>query len=124
MKIKTQIIAGLLIASTVGSASADNVISEGGLTWMPVSFKKNWVEANAYCNNTAINGQTGWRLPTKDELISLQASGVMKNLAVAENAIWSSTPRIDGYHYIVFLRDGDYMSQDDIMYRYYVTCVS
>lgn len=69
-----------------------NYVSQGGLTWMPVTFGKKWEDANAYCANTAINGQTGWRLPTKDELSALYASGAMKGQGWVLDYTWSSTP--------------------------------
>lgn len=65
-------------------------ISQGGLTWMPISFSKNWADANAYCNNTAINGQAGWRLPTTDELKALRASGAMKEQGWKLGTTWAS----------------------------------
>lgn len=88
-----------------------NGIQQGGLTWIdlssqnqwPYNFKKPWPDANEYCANTAINGQTGWRLPTKDELISLDASGVIKKsrgLGQNLSSTWSSTPYSASIHYI------------------------
>ena len=52
-------------------------VSQGGLTWMPVTFTKTWADANAYCTSFKGLGQTGWRLPTKDELSALYNSGAM-----------------------------------------------
>lgn len=113
-------------AAQIRAAQAHNV-SQGGLTWMPVTFEKPWAEANVYCNNTAINGKTGWRLPTKDELSALYASGAMKGQGWTLYKVWSSTQ--SGYsdrrslHYYVALDSGEVWGGFDAM-SYYVTCVS
>jgi cell fate (sporulation/competence/biofilm development) regulator YmcA (YheA/YmcA/DUF963 family) len=97
-------------------------VSQGGLTWMPISFEKNWSDANAYCSNTAINGQTGWRLPKRDELKALYDSGAMKDHGWTLGFTWSSTSYSAGYHYFVFLSDGSVAAYNDTFYNY-VTCV-
>ena len=74
-------------------------VSQGGLTWALSKFSKTWSEADEYCNGTAINGQIGWRLPTKDELKALFDSGSLKNQSGAMNSIWSSTQNGSGGHY-------------------------
>jgi hypothetical protein len=49
-------------------------------------------DATALCAGT-INGQTGWRLPTKDELVSLYNSGAMNGQGWSlAGWVWSSTP--------------------------------
>jgi hypothetical protein len=97
-------------------------VSQGGLTWMPVSFEKNWSDANSYCSNTAINGQTGWRLPTKEELSALYNSGAMKDQGWALSYTWSSTPGGSGGHSYVTLGNGSGVSYGDPNDNY-VTCV-
>jgi hypothetical protein len=99
-----------------------NYVSQGGLTWMPTTFKKEWEGANAYCTNTAINGQTGWRLPTKDELSALYASGAMKGQGWVLNEVWSSepsAPNVYGHNVVHLDRGGD----SGFGGRSYVTCV-
>jgi hypothetical protein len=98
-------------------------VSQGGLTWMPInSSAKNWSDANSYCTNTAINGQNGWRLPTRDELKALFDSGAMKGQGWALAYTWSSTPGGSGGHYGVGLGDGGVDSGVDTSFNY-VTCV-
>ena len=98
-------------------------VSQGGLTWMPVnSSTKNWSQANAYCTNTAINGQTGWRLPTKDELKALYDSGAMKGQGWTLGNTWSSTPGGSGGHDVVGLDSGGVYPFYD-SHEIYVTCV-
>jgi len=81
-----------------------------------------WSEANAYCDNTAINGQAGWRLPTKDELIALCASGAVKDQGWTLGYTRSSTPYIAGHHYVVNLYNG-HVSPGVDTYNLCVTCV-
>jgi len=104
------------------AATPKGFVSQGGLTWMPISFYKNWSEANSYCTNTAINGQNGWRLPTKDELSALYNSGAMKDQGWTLNNTWSSTPAGSGGHYFVGLLHGYVSSLYDALENY-VTCV-
>lgn len=97
-------------------------VSQGGLTWMPVTFTKPWAEANSYCVNTTLNGQTSWRLPTKDELSALYASGAMKGQGWMLTYNWSSSPGSSGSHYNVYLDIGSVLPINDTENRY-VTCV-
>jgi hypothetical protein len=98
-------------------------VSQGGLTWMPInSSTKTWSDANSYCTNTAINGQNGWRLPTKDELKALYDSGAMKGQGWTLLYTWSSTPDGGGGHYVVGLSFGGVGSYGDTG-SLYVTCV-
>jgi hypothetical protein len=82
----------------------EGYVFQGGLIWTPIDYsRKTWSKANAYCSNTAINGQSGWRLPTRDELGALYKSGEMKGQGWYT---WSSTPESAGYYYIVSLDSG------------------
>ncbi len=47
--------------------------SRTGLVWeqTPGSIHTHWIEALTYCDTRTTGGQTGWRIPTKDELSSL-----------------------------------------------------
>jgi hypothetical protein len=119
-------------------AAADGYVYQGGLTWRPPTGSTpdsavTWAEANAYCDSTTINGQSGWRLPTKDELKDLYASGAIKNWGGKLGQFWSSTTSWfaangDPFHtyYRVYLADGD---DDTVNTRGYspvfgyVTCV-
>lgn len=104
---------------SVESALPPGYIQQGGLTWMPNTLGPwsdvlswgfpgytDWNTANTYCTTSTINGRTGWRLPSKDELVSLHTSGELAGkpdwtLSYA----WSST--FDrGDHYIVDLNNG------------------
>ncbi len=132
MKIKTQIIAGLLIASTAGTAGAANFVTQGDLTWMPVTGEaRMWGQANNYCTNTTIKGKTGWRLPTKNELEALYNSGAELDHGWILLYTWSSTPGGQGgrhggrhgEHYAVGLKNGDGDFINDTENIAYMTCV-
>ena len=114
-----------LVTSTTQSQSdlpKWHFVSQGGLIWMPILFNKNWSDANDYCNNTAINWQSGWRLPTKSELSALYNAGAMNDQGWAVGDTWSSAPVSTGLHYGVSLRNGTVYEVDDTTGDY-VTCV-
>lgn len=104
-------------------APIGNYVSQGGLTWMPVTPKTmGWAEANRYCANTTIRDQSGWRLPTKDELLALYASGAMKGQGWTLLDTWSSMPVGSGGHHYVRLDFGIVGSGYGLI-PCYVTCV-
>jgi hypothetical protein len=123
MELVPKIIAGLLILGcAIGTVNADNFVSQGGLTWMPVSFVKKWSEAKAYCANTVIDGKSGWRLPTKNELSALYNSGAVKDTGCKLGDTWTSTPDDSGNHYyVVSLHNGNAYSTHELN-NYFVTC--
>jgi len=110
--------------STVSFIVIVNVayVVQGGLTWTQVTFDDTWTNANAYCTNTTINGQTGWRMPTQTELSALYASGAMNGQGWALGTTWSSTVANAYTHYLVNLGDGSVWSSMDLN-SFYVSCV-
>jgi hypothetical protein len=89
-------------------------VSQGGLTWMPITFSNSWPKANAYCAELNINGQTGWRMPTQSELVSLFNSGAMNGQGWTLGETWTSTPwpsNGNGWYSIVSLQNGTVHSQ-------------
>lgn len=96
----------------VAIACDGKYVSEGGLTWMPVSATEyTYAQTLALCAGT-INGTSGWRLPTDTELLALLASGAMNGQGwdLTTTGTWSSTgfggaPPPD--HYMVFLNAGN-----------------
>jgi hypothetical protein len=115
-------------------------ITQGGLTWTPNTIGSaafggdfhnwsisggytTWTNANAFCASHSVNGLTGWRLPTKDELVNLYNSGAMNGVSGwALGITWSSTAYAPGYHYYVDLYDGNVIWDYD-WYISYVSCV-
>ena len=108
-------------------------VSEGVLTWMPISTTKyNWTAANTYCTTTTINGQTGWRLPTQAELSAFATYLALPDQAVLISQGWtlgyslgstaSSTSAGNYYHFMVDLASGIVNTNFDAN-SLYVTCV-
>lgn len=92
--------------TAVGSAAVTTTfLIQGGLTWMPVTHTDTWANANAYCAAYNGLGQTGWRMPAYEELLSLYNSGAMSGQDWALDLTWSSSPYIWGYHVGVYLSE-------------------
>jgi hypothetical protein len=85
-----------------------------------VALSDTWGNANSFCNNTAINGVSGWRLPTQFDLTELYQSGAMNGQGWTLGAIWSSTGLI-GEHTTVNLLNGNVVTVSDGTGAY-VTC--
>ena len=102
-----------LVVTTITTTLPAGYVVQGGLTWMPVTFDLNWTNANAYCANTTINGQTGWRLPTQAEANAFSSSfgsigGFYNPLWASPSmpSIWTSTPASGGSHYFANILTG------------------
>ena len=114
--------------STNATTPPAGYISQGGLTWMPPSSTAlyTYAQATVLCAGT-INGQTGWRLPTKDELSALYTaypndSSVLLGKGWTLGNTWSTTNDGLGTPYMVFLNNGSVFSTG-FTDLYYVTCV-
>ncbi|TXG00621.1 DUF4214 domain-containing protein [Massilia arenae] len=73
--------------------------------WAPVALgaaRLNYANALAYCSTTALNDQTGWRLPTRDELEGLLKAGVTPPTS-AQPIAWTSTPYSPTEQYVLDL---------------------
>lgn len=79
---------GACVAPAVAGA---NVVTNGSLTWMPVSFSATWADASAFCTGSTINGQAGWHLPTEFDLSTLFAAGAMNGQGWSLGRSWTST---------------------------------
>jgi len=117
--------------STVSFAVATGLpvgyVVQGGKSWMPLTFLDTWPNANSYCTNTTINGQTGWRLPVQNELSDLYISGVMNGQGWTLGYTWSSTiscagRNIAGHYCFVDLVSG-FVFTDHNSTAHYVSCV-
>jgi len=97
-------------------------VIQSGVIWMPATFSDTWANADTYCANTAINGLTGWRLPTFTELLGLYSSGAMNGQGWTVSATWSSPSVPMGFNY-VNLTDGTNGYGSVTGYSFLVTCV-
>ena len=99
--------------STTVVALPAGYIKQGGLTWspnnatVPAPGHADWNTANTYCNTAMINGETGWRLPTPNELLSLFASGALNGKGWSLYITWSSRQNTANSHFGVHLESGN-----------------
>ena len=78
-----------------------------------------WSAANSYCDNLSLEGMTGWKMPTRDELVQMYAErysiGGFLNAgySTSNNYYWSSTTSSSGHHYSVWFYNGAIYSDSD-----------
>jgi hypothetical protein len=119
---------GTAVVSSATATVTTGYVSQGGLTWSPnnttVSARgyTDWDTANTYCTTSTINGQTGWRLPTWSELVSLANSGAIAGHGWASYATWSSTPNGTNIYLLVDVSSGS-VSNGYYQNNFYVSCV-
>ncbi len=65
-------------------------VTFGGHLWMPVSLITNWTNANDFCTNTTINGQTGWSLPDNVQLNALSQNLTLTDKGWLLGSTWTS----------------------------------
>ena len=89
--------------------------------------RSNWSTADSNCSNSTKEGQSDWRLPSKDELItvynnksSLQATSGFTAFVI--NGYWSSMTDRSGEHWFVTFYSGGSSSSYDAT-NLYVRCV-
>jgi hypothetical protein len=86
-----------------------------------------WDAANSYCNNLSLEGMTGWKMPTRDELVQMYAdrnsiggfdteSGIFSNCYYS--GYWSSTVSNSTYqyHYFVWFYNGSVCDNSHVTY--------
>lgn len=100
----------------------DGFVNFGGLLWMPVTFTRNWADANTYCTTSTIDGQTGWRLPTLAELEALTQANAADGNDWIYMATWTSDGNGLGGRYTVSIGNKlrSFLSETDVVA---VTCV-
>ncbi len=85
-----------------GTAFADRCVDNGngtvtdngtGLMWQKeTAGPMNYYNAWSYLNGLSLGGHSGWRLPTKDELVGLYNSPYKGIMDVVNDWYWSSSP--------------------------------
>lgn len=104
-------------------ATTATAVTQGGHTWMPVTFFDTWTNANSFCTATTINGTKGWRMPTEIELTDLRTSGAIAGHGWNLSRTWSSTAgALPAQRKGVRLDDGA-VSDDAETSSSYVACV-
>uniref|UniRef100_A0A6M3ILJ7 Lcl C-terminal domain-containing protein n=1 Tax=viral metagenome TaxID=1070528 RepID=A0A6M3ILJ7_9ZZZZ len=104
---------------------------ETGLMWQQKTNDKtfDWWEAGGYCKNLTLAGHSGWRLPTRKELVSLvdykrRAPAIDSIFRLFLLKYWSSTTDICNTNlawYVDFGIGYDYVTYKS--YSYYVRAV-
>ncbi|MEZ8127048.1 DUF1566 domain-containing protein [Vibrio splendidus] len=120
------------LARNASGVTPDSGYTEDGSTGpagMDVA-QYHWVHADQYCNQLDYDGKQDWRLPSKDELMSLynstQGAGMWNKHGWAGwNSSWSSTKSAGlAKHYTVQLHLGyDHANNEDYFTHDYVSCV-
>lgn len=76
-----------------------------------------WGDANSYCNSLTLYGISGWRLPTKEELLQMYVEkdniGDFDDSYAGWPYYWSSTEVGSGSHYVVNFRYGSVSPRSD-----------
>lgn len=86
----------LLTASAAGASPSGTAVIDGR-QWALGTSGENlpWVEADAYCRELRLDGHDDWRLPSLDELATLQdpeaATGITAPIDIDTCCLWSST---------------------------------
>ena len=105
--------------------------SSTGLIWTKTypDTVKTWQEALDYCENLTYAGFSDWRLPNKDELISLvnygRRSPASNFPGMPSNRFWtsSSRPNLPERAFDVSFTDGEVSTYHKTDYSRYVRCV-
>lgn len=106
-------------------ASSTKLVSHAGLSWIPAVNEGNWQQAQTYCAQLRVNGQTGWRMPAQHELQNLLASGAAAGQQW-QSKIWTSTPwpqSGSGWYSIVDIKTGRAYSAFQTEIHYGISCV-
>ena len=123
-----------LMMATVTSSGGVATDSETNLQWQDdnasIATKKEWTDAIAYCEALELGGKTDWRLPNKNELISIvdyiKTTKVFLNgfTKVSTGDFWSSTTYADDDAFAWFVNFGDgYADGDNKNFDNSVRCV-
>jgi hypothetical protein len=118
MKIPTIATLALALLSGCGGGGA-SVPASHTINIVRTPAQLRWADADAYCRTTAFANQTGWRLPTLDELVAYAKGGTDSG----GGAVWSSVPAQPTFHYYVSLNSttGTALAAEDASY-FYVRC--
>ena len=87
----------------VKNIGGDNVVfdSTTNLMWYPVSPKRNWHDALEYCTELNYAGYSDWRLPNKNELLTLvdysKSDPASSVTDIPSEEFWSSTFQLSDY---------------------------
>ena len=111
------------------TVSSDGVIKDlkTGLQWaQDAGQQMNWFQANDYAHNLKLGGYSDWRLPSKEELVSLAGYSKLSEIGFknVQSNYWSSTTIANdpGFAWGVNFSNG-YVYGDGKYGSLYVRCV-
>ncbi|NPD23149.1 Ig-like domain-containing protein [Corallococcus exiguus] len=100
-------------------------LTSGGLTWVkPGTATVTWMDGKTSCTNMVIAGQTGWRMPTVEELTDLWVDKGTSLLAAEGwtlDWIWTMSPYSSG-HQVTRMSTGGVSYSNDTD-KQFLTCV-
>jgi len=110
----------------------DGTVAAGtSLVWQKGGTPKlSWDEASKYCEELELGGRSDWRIPTREELLSL-VDKTRKDPAInirifpetEPNVYWTSS-RQDKEFWTVGFSDGDEFIFDSLDYKWHTRCVA
>ena len=109
------------VDSNAGTVT-DNI---SGLMWQKeTAGPMSWEAAIGYAAGLNLGGKTGWRLPTKDELLGLYHSPCLTMMSARKEGYWSSSAyaSYEIYAWLVHFYDG-YAGPGVKTFSYYVRAV-
>lgn len=92
--IRRNILSTVSYLATAKAANNDMIVKDtaSDLIWQyGTASNKTWKEALDYCENLEYAGHSDWRLPNRNELLSLEYSGQNYIFPVSRETFWSST---------------------------------
>jgi hypothetical protein len=109
----------------IPQANTAQLVHATGLAWTGVYHSDNWTNARDYCSTITVGNTTGWKLPTAQQLLELQASGALAGQGWLVGPTWSAdmgTNSNTAAHVVVDLSSGGTLERNDVGGAY-VTCV-
>lgn len=89
-------ISALAALSACGGGGGNSLAPQGKVLIVRTPAQLRWADASTYCQQLTAQGNTGWRLPTINELAGYAKSGI----EVGGGAVWSSDVGTGGHLYI------------------------
>lgn len=103
-------------------AAPKSLTAQAGLAWSAPTIARNWPDAHAFCAGADFGGQSGWRLPEREELAFLYESKPLSAQDWRLEKTWSRTPHPGEKHYAMDLGTGAVRASESTQ-MHYVTCV-
>jgi len=107
----------------VAPASTAGFVTVGETVWMPAENLFTWAKADAYCKGTAIQGKTGWKLPSQADLDALIKSGQLAGQDWVMGDAWTADAGSGTGTHVALPLAGGAAKPFGADLKAYVTCV-